>query len=145
MTTITIHGPLQGKGRPRFANGHAYTPEATKRYEGMIQGAYLLAHGERLDGPVALDVTACQALPKRAGKAARMAAESGSIKPLGKPDIDNIVKIVMDALNGYAYQDDTQVVQLDARKEYAADGVSRLVVSVKGIKEHVHDECKSEG
>lgn len=59
---------------------------------------------------------------------------------MGKPDIDNIIKIVMDALNGYAYQDDTQVVQLDARKEYAADGVSRLVVSVKGIKEHVYDE-----
>lgn len=57
MTTITIYGPLRGKGRPRFAGGHAYTPETTRQYEGQIQGAWLLAHGERLDGPVALDVT----------------------------------------------------------------------------------------
>lgn len=145
MTTITIYGPLRGKGRPRFANGRVYTPEATRRYEGEIQAAWLLAHGERMDGPVALDVTAYQALPQRANKAFQKAAERGEIWPLGKPDLDNIIKIAMDALNGYAYQDDTQVVQLDARKEYAADGVSRLVVSVKGIKEHVHDECKSEG
>ena len=49
MTTITIHGPLQGKGRPRFANGHAYTPEATKRYEGIKLYA--------LDGDSRLEIT----------------------------------------------------------------------------------------
>lgn len=133
MTTITIYGPLQGKGRPRFANGHAYTPEATKRYEGMIQGAWLLAHGERLEGPVTIDMTAYQALPKRATKAAREAAERGEIWPIRKPDLDNIIKIALDALNGYAYTDDTQVVRLDAQKLYALDGENRLEITVREV------------
>lgn len=131
MTTVTIHGPLHGKGRPRFAGGHAYTPEATRRYEGEIQAAWLLAGGKRLEGPVAVDIIAYQALPKRASKALRAAAENGSIWPIRKPDIDNVIKIVLDALNGYAYNDDTQVVRLDARKEYTPESESRLVITVK--------------
>lgn len=144
MTTITVHGPLRGKGRPRFA-GHAYTPAVTRQYEGEIQGAWLLAHGELLDGPVAVDVTAYQALPRRATKAFREAAARGDLWPSCKPDIDNIIKIALDALNGYAYTDDKQVVRLDARKLYALDGTSRLVITVGGVEEHVHDERKVEG
>jgi Holliday junction resolvase RusA-like endonuclease len=33
-----------------------------------------------------------------------------------KPDLDNIVKAIMDALNGYAFEDDKQVVSITARK-----------------------------
>ena len=40
------------------------------------------------------------------------------IKPTKKPDADNIVKIICDALNGVAYKDDTQVVELDFKKVY---------------------------
>ena len=41
-----------------------------------------------------------------------------------KCDVDNMVKFYSDALNGKAFQDDAQIVSLDARKEYAdADGV----------------------
>jgi Holliday junction resolvase RusA-like endonuclease len=36
-----------------------------------------------------------------------------------KPDIDNLIKGCMDALNGIAYEDDSQVVQVSARKQYA--------------------------
>ena len=40
------------------------------------------------------------------------------IRPTKKPDIDNIIKAVLDALNGVAYKDDTQVVQVMATKKY---------------------------
>lgn len=133
MTTLTIHGDLRGKGRPRFAGGHAYTPEATRRYEAEIQAAWMLAGGRMLDGAVAVSIAAYQALPKSATRAQRHAAERGEIWPIRKPDLDNIIKITLDALNGLAYRDDTQVTVLDARKEYATDGESRLVVSVDSI------------
>lgn len=131
MTTFTIHGPLRGKGRPRFAGGHAYTPATTREYERQIQGAWMMARGQMLDGPVALDVVAYQALPKSASKALRAAAERGEIWPIRKPDIDNVIKLVMDAICGLAYRDDTQVVQLDARKEYTQESESRLVITVR--------------
>lgn len=43
---------------------------------------------------------------------------SGAEYPTKKPDIDNIVKVVLDALNGLAYKDDTQVVRVLAQKSY---------------------------
>ena len=43
----------------------------------------------------------------------------GMVLPAKKPDIDNIVKSVLDALNQVAYRDDTQVVELHVRKQYS--------------------------
>jgi len=43
---------------------------------------------------------------------------NGCIYPTKKPDADNIAKIVLDALNGVAYTDDTQVVNLSVQKRY---------------------------
>ena len=40
--------------------------------------------------------------------------------PTGRPDVDNYAKAVMDALNGIAYNDDSQVACLTSRKQYAA-------------------------
>lgn len=36
-----------------------------------------------------------------------------------KPDIDNLIKSVMDSFNGVIYKDDGQVVSIQARKQYA--------------------------
>ena len=49
--------------------------------------------------------------------------------PLVKPDIDNVVKLVMDALNGVAYDDDKQVVRQYAEKRYT-DGEPYIAVRV---------------
>jgi len=38
-----------------------------------------------------------------------------------KPDIDNLSKIILDALNGYAWKDDAQVAELSAIKIYAKE------------------------
>ena len=43
---------------------------------------------------------------------------NGCIYPTKKPDADNIAKIVLDALNGVAYTDDTQVINLSVQKRY---------------------------
>lgn len=137
MTTFTVPG-VKGKGRPRFARYGAhvttYTPDSTAEYEKAVQLAYQAAGGRLYDGAVAVRITAHQALPQRATKAQRAAAERGEIHPIRKPDLDNIVKIVLDALNGYAYRDDTQVLQLDARKIYTA-GESHIIVTVGTLDE----------
>ena len=137
MTSFNVSG-IQGKGRPRFAHrgNHVttYTPDCTRAYEDAVRLAWNSAGGKMLDGPVAVRITAYQALPKRATRAQRAAAERGEISPIRKPDLDNIVKIVLDALNGHAYRDDTQVVQLEARKCYTAEE-SHIAVIVGGLDE----------
>ncbi len=44
---------------------------------------------------------------------------SESISPTKKPDIDNIIKIILDAMNKFAFKDDTQVTKLEIEKKYA--------------------------
>ena len=57
----------------------------------------------------------------------------GKELPLKKPDIDNIVKVVADALNGVAYHDDTQIVMVVAKKVYSLlEGLDVTVEEYKG-------------
>ena len=44
-----------------------------------------------------------------------------TISPTKKPDIDNIVKIVLDAMNELAFKDDTQITKLEVEKIYGIE------------------------
>ncbi len=111
--TFTIPGEPEGKGRPRFARvGNAvrtFTPEKTRAYEDRVRLAYRsAAHGMRFgDKPVMLTVTAYYATPASASRK-RQDALIGT-PCTKKPDADNVLKAIADALNGVAYDDDKQV------------------------------------
>lgn len=93
------------KRRPRFANGRAYVDKATKSDEAAIRAAY---SGPKFTGPVGLRVLAFKPLKS---------VKRGEQRPfIEKPDTDNIAKAVMDGLNGVAYDDDAQVVELHVKK-----------------------------
>lgn len=121
--TFSIPGEPVGKGRPRFnrATGRTYTPERTASYENLVKLEYEKLCGNQGFGesPVGILVTAYYAIPKSASKAKRKAMERDVIRPTKKPDCDNILKTVCDALNGLAYKDDSQVVLALIDKHYA--------------------------
>lgn len=52
-----------------------------------------------------------------------------------KPDIDNIAKVVCDALNGVAYKDDKQIVSLKLAKRYGS--LPMVVIDINEIKEQI--------
>lgn len=121
---ISITGPITGKARPRFnpQTGTAYNTRATKRYEELIKWCYKTQHGEYFhEAPVDVTIIVEHSVPKNTPRAQRDAMLAGKIEPMKKPDIDNIAKIVLDALNGVAYKDDKQVVELHCYKRYAAE------------------------
>lgn len=120
--TIVIPGRPQGKGRPRFTRtGHVYTPEATTKYEAAIRAAwYQQADGWCVrDGGVGVIVTAYFPVPKSAAKERRSGMLSGRIPATVKADADNILKVVLDSLNGHAWADDKQVISASVQKLYA--------------------------
>lgn len=121
--TIYIPGDPVGKERPRVANGHAYTPEKTKAYEERIAWAWKQAHGEMIEGPVRLRVVAYFGVPSSASKKRQALMREGKILPTKKPDEDNILKVIQDALNGLAYKDDAYVVTGCCTKKYGDPGV----------------------
>lgn len=137
-----VPGKPQGKARAgtfysTSAGKHmSMTPETTVLYENFIKDQYLQqADGLYLEQgiPVSIRVVAKFLPPKSVSKKNRAEMLCGSIKPLKKPDMDNIVKVVADALNGVAYHDDTQIVSVSAKKIYAAsEGLDVIVEEYNG-------------
>lgn len=135
---IVVSGEPQGKARPRFSrkNGfvRTYTPKKTEDYEDLIRACWL----EQSDGwhcyfgGIGIVVTAYFGIPKSATKASRQAMKGGALRPSKKPDSDNILKVVCDALNTYAYQDDKQIV--DARITKIYDENPRLEIVLYDIE-----------
>lgn len=122
--TIAIFGEPVGKGRPRFArNGayvRAYTPDKTRQYEENVAMIYRLRKGDNFGAePVILKVDAYFSVPKSASKKAREEMLSGDAFCMKKPDADNIIKCIADALNGVAYNDDKQIVRCFCSKHYS--------------------------
>lgn len=131
---FTIPGEPRGKGRPRatrFGKGvRLYTDAKTASYEGLIAYAaqQALAGREPLDGPLVVTVLVRLAPPASASKKARAAMLAGEIPPTKKPDLDNIVKAVLDGCNGVAFRDDALVCWINAGKVYApAAGVDVVI------------------
>lgn len=114
-----IPGSPKGKGRPRFYQGHAVTPKETREYEREIAGEYISAGGKKFDGYVEIKITAFFPIPKSTTKKDRQLIEQGILLPAKKPDIDNIIKVVLDGLNGVAYGDDSQVISVFGEKKYS--------------------------
>lgn len=72
-------------------------------------------------GPVWLEMIFWLKIPKSWPKLKRLDAIAGRVRPTGKPDVDNLCKIVADALNREVWTDDAQVVKLVAEKRYSLD------------------------
>lgn len=117
-----VPGKPMGKQRPRFSrkSGTAYTPKETGSYENLVRLAFrekYPAHTPTAE-PVTLSFCAVFPIPKSWTKRKQIQAAAGEIRP-GKPDIDNILKIVQDAGNNVIWSDDAQVFKLrDVEKRY---------------------------
>jgi Holliday junction resolvase RusA-like endonuclease len=109
---LVISGPPIAKGRPRFAGRHVYTPQKTKDYEKRIASEALAMGVCQMDEPVFLTIRAYFPL-------SIAAAKRGDSHHTKRPDLDNIIKIVCDALNGVAWRDDCQIVGVLAEKSYS--------------------------
>jgi Holliday junction resolvase RusA-like endonuclease len=119
---FTIAGEPVGKARPRFTrSGHTYTPAKTVNYENLVklsftdQIGYFVPNKE----PVRMQLMAYYKIPKSTPKKYLPDMKKGIIQPMKKPDADNIIKSVADALNGIAYHDDAQIVSVLCNKYYS--------------------------
>lgn len=128
--TITIPGVMRGKGRPRLSarNGmaHAHTDEKTRNAEAHIRQCVLQQVGQIcLEGPLRVSMHIAVQIPESWPKKRKASALAGGIRPTSKPDLDNCIKL-LDALNGIAWRDDSQIVEQTATKVYGPLPVSVL-------------------
>ena len=126
---FSVEGDPVGKQRPRFSRGRTYTPKKTVDYENLIASKANQAMGssEPLQTPVAIFIWISHAIPASYSKKRKEACLNGLEWPK-KPDLDNVAKVFLDAMNGIVYKDDVQVVKLRVSKRYDTDsGVDVLV------------------
>jgi Holliday junction resolvase RusA-like endonuclease len=130
--SIVLPGEPRGKARPRFWNGRAVTPEATRSYENDLRHVARSVMRSRpiAEGPIRVRVEALMPVPASWSKAKRALALAGAIRPTGKPDADNVLK-TLDALNGIVWRDDAQVVEATVIKTYHA--APALIIQVRQI------------
>lgn len=133
--TMTIPGEPVAKGRGRIIKMGAHmgikTPDRTRRYEDIIRQNAVREWGHRhplADVAVTITVRAYRGIAASWPRKRRDGAIAGSVRPLSRPDLDNYLKSAMDGLIGVVLADDSIVVELAARKFYAAD--PRLEIEV---------------
>lgn len=127
---FVIPGKMRGKGRPRFTviNGHAraYTPAKTVSTESVVReiGAEAMGGQPILEGPLQLSIIVNLIRPISWSK--KRVAESPI--PMGKPDLDNVAKLIGDALNGIIWRDDSQISSLQIARCFVTDGESTEII-----------------
>lgn len=132
-----IPGTPVGKGRPKFARRGAfvttYTPEKTASYENLVKLAAAEAMRGRaiIDGAVAVTIALFVTPPASWSQKKQRAALEHVTMPTSKPDVDNVIKGIFDAMNDIVFRDDKQVVDLSVKKRYAE--TPRAVVKVTAL------------
>lgn len=132
MTTFTVPGKPYAKKRPRFSRriGRAFDPAENAVAEASIGNIAVGLFPVPFEGPVQIEVVCTFAIPKSWSKAKRAAQMH---RPhCQKPDGDNLLKAVKDALNRIAWRDDGQVYDARVRKVWGL--VDQTVVHV-GVQE----------
>lgn len=143
MIRITVTGEPVAQGRPRFStvNGFPMTYDSLKnkdwkQYAKMIAAESMMGK-PLLEGPLVMQVNVFRGIPSSWSKKKQLQAAEGSLRPIGRPDVDNYVKSAMDALKGVVWVDDSQVVSLTAYKFYSK--TPRIDLSVCCVTDDPYD------
>ena len=133
--SFTVPGLPIGKGRPRITKNHAYTPKKTKDYEKLVRESWLTQSGYRFDDEARIAVLAIAYFPIPRAVAKKRRPDMYGTYYAHKPDLDNILKIICDALNGVAYKDDAYVILYNASKLYvnSDDEMPRVEITLTDV------------
>ena len=127
LISFEVQGQPFGKQRPRFTKrGTTYTPVETVSRTALVSKEALNHFDAPISGPIRVDVIAVFK-PAKSWSAKKTREVLGQ-PHTQKPDKDNVEKLVLDALNGIAYPDDSQVWDGGTRKIWGA--VAKTVVTV---------------
>ncbi len=114
---VQIDGNPIPYSRPRVTRHGTYNPRYNEKKTITTQ---LLSHRfEKLTEPLKATLVFSLPIPKSTSKKNREAMLAHKIVPTKKPDIDNLVKFILDCANGVLFEDDKQIVELVASKRYS--------------------------
>ena len=119
--SLTIPGEPRGKQRPRWQKFGTYTPKETVNYETYIKQLFAIKYPDfiPIESALTAHLWAGLTIPKSASKKKVGQMKLGIIRPTRRPDVDNILKAVLDALEKLAYKNDSQICSVIIDKDYS--------------------------
>ena len=132
IINFEVQGEPVAKARPRVTKFGAYTPKKTMVYENWVKDCFLRAYGHGMDpleGQLKASITAYFSIPQSKSNKVKADMAAGNIRPTKKPDGDNIIKSITDALNTMAYKDDSQLVDISISKYYSE--IPRVEITIQ--------------
>lgn len=129
-----VDGKIRGKGRPRFSlkTKKVYSTPQDRAFEKLIRDSYLANDGIYFgdDSYLRMEIDLYFSIPKSYTKKRRQNCLNGTEMVKKKPDTDNCIKSVADSLNGVAYKDDVQIVQVECKKHYTDNNEDYMIVKI---------------
>jgi Holliday junction resolvase RusA-like endonuclease len=131
---FTVYGEPVAKGRPRFSTRGkfpvAYTPEKTKAYEFEVGMMALAAMGgtKPLEGALEAFIYITYAVPESYSKKRLEACLSGLEKHTKRPDLDNVIKSLIDGMDKIVFFNDSQITSIHATKVYGEVAKAEVMV-----------------
>ena len=128
MLNLQIFGDPVAQGRPRaFRRGNhigMYDPAKSKSWKATVKWQAIEQKARNMEGALVLELIFFLKRPKSLPKKV--------IHHVKKPDLDNLIKAIKDALKGICYKDDSQIVRIQAKKIYAV-GKTGVIISLSNI------------
>ncbi|MDC0763449.1 RusA family crossover junction endodeoxyribonuclease [Brevibacillus sp. AG] len=121
---FTVYGEPVAQGRPKATTVggfvRMYDPKKSKDFKDFVKlVASEHAPAALLEGQLKMKVDVFRTIPKSLSKKKAAQAEAGEIRPTSKPDVDNYLKGIKDALKSVIWKDDSQVVEVLVSKWYS--------------------------
>lgn len=136
MIQFTIPGDVQAQQRPRVTRNGTFDPKESKDYKSFVRlVAAEHAPGQLITAPLKLTINVYRKIPKSFSKKKHQQALDGVLVPTTKPDIDNLAKGIKDGLSKVLWHDDSQVVELVARKWYSDNPRAEVTIEVLNEEE----------
>ena len=131
MIHFTVPGAPVAWTRSRHNGKQHYNDPKYRAWKDAIAWQAKASMGSRkpLEGPLSLVVTFHLPIPISWSRRKQSEALDGTIRPDGRPDLDNLAKAVGDGCNGVVYVDDCQVVHMVAMKVYSLHPCVSVTIS----------------
>ena len=131
--TFTVEGVPVPWARAGSRGKRRYTPASMAVYKLCVgmEARMAMKAGEPSRGPVEIRYSFGLPVPKSWSKKDRAAALRSDIFPTVKPDLDNLEKLISDALKQIVYDDDKQICDSYTTKRYS--GRAGVTVTVKAL------------
>lgn len=131
MITLEVRGNPIAKKRPRFARRGKFV--VTYNDQETEEGRFLFEVQKQwsrppIEGPIKVRCSFEMPIPKSTSKKKTIAMLKEEIRHTKKPDIDNLLKFVLDCLNQVVFKDDSQIVYLGGGKFYSQEPKTLVMI-----------------